>query len=58
MLILTMLRGESFGGGAFEPSSRLGKLAQAGRTNTGGGANERSAARRVSLLSQGKDVAR
>lgn len=33
--ILTLLRGASLGGGAFEAASRLGKLARARRTSTG-----------------------
>jgi len=49
--ILTMLRGASFGGGAFEEASRSGKPAQAGGTGTGVSADGRSAARRVSPLS-------
>jgi len=48
--ILTMLRGASFGGGAYEGTSRSGKLAQAGGTGTGVSADGRSAARRVSPL--------
>jgi hypothetical protein len=56
--ILTMHRGESLGGGALALASRLGKLTQVGGTNTGVSMNGRSAARRVSLLSQGKGVAR
>jgi hypothetical protein len=53
-LILTMLRGESNGGGAFDSASRLGKLGQPRGTNTGAGTSERSAARRVSPLPQGR----
>jgi hypothetical protein len=53
-LILTMLRGASFGGGALESASRLGKLGQPRRTNTGVGTGGRSAARRVSPLPQGR----
>jgi len=53
-LILTMLRGESHGGGASEGASRSGKPAQAGTTGTGAFTNERSAARRVSPLPQGR----
>jgi hypothetical protein len=56
--ILTTLCGESFGGEAFEPVSRLGKLAEARGTNTGAGWNGRGAARRVSPLSQGRGVMR
>jgi len=56
--ILTMLCGESFGGGAVESVSRLGKLVKARGTNTGTGLNGRSAARRVSPLSQGRGVMR
>ena len=52
--ILTMLRGASFGGEAFESASRLGKLGQPRGTNTGAGAGGRSAARRVSPLPQGR----
>jgi len=48
------LCGESFGGGALESVSRLGKLVKARRTNTGAGLNGRSAARRVSPLPQGR----
>jgi len=51
-LILTMLLGESLGGGALEEASRSGKPAQAGGTGTGAFAGGRSAARRASLLSQ------
>jgi hypothetical protein len=53
-LILTMLRGESLGGEAFESASRLGKLGQPRGTNTGAGTGERSAARRVSPIPQGR----
>ena len=49
-----MLRGESFGGGAFDLASRLGKLGQPRGTNTGAGTNGRSAARHVSPLPQGR----
>jgi hypothetical protein len=49
-----MLRGESFGGGAFDSASRLGKLGLPRGTNTGAGPNGRSAARRVSPLPQGR----
>jgi len=52
--IPTMLRGASLGGGAFEGASRSGKPAQAGGTGTGASADGRSAARRVSPLSQGR----
>ena len=52
--ILTMLRGASFGGGAFESASRLGKLGQPRGTSTGAGTGGRSAARRVSPLPQGR----
>jgi len=45
-----MLRGASFGGEAFEGTSRSGKPAQAGGTGTGVSADGRSAARRVSPL--------
>ena len=48
--ILTMLRGASLGGEAFEGASRSGKPAQAGGTGTGASADGRSAARRVSPL--------
>jgi hypothetical protein len=53
-LILTTLLGESPGGGAFDSASRLGKLGQPRRTNTGAGTSERSAARRGSPLPQGR----
>jgi hypothetical protein len=53
-LILTMLRGASFGGGAHESASRLGKPGQPGGTSTGAGMGGRSAARRVSPLPQGR----
>jgi len=53
-LIPTMLRGASFGGGAFEAASRLGKLGQPRGTSTGAFTSERSAARRVSPLPQGR----
>lgn len=56
--ILTMLRGASFGGGAFEEASRSGKPAQAGGTGTGVSADGRSAARRVSPLSPPERVER
>jgi len=49
-----MLRGESFGGGAFDSASRLGKLGQPRGTNTGAETNGRSAARHVSPLPQGR----
>jgi hypothetical protein len=57
-LIPTMLRGASFGGGAFDSASRLGKLGQPRGTSTGAETGERSAARRVSPLPQGRGVAR
>jgi len=53
-LILTTLRGESLGGEAFDSASRLGKLGQPSKTNTGAGTSERSAARRVSPIPQGR----
>jgi hypothetical protein len=53
-LILTMLRGESFGGGAFDSASRLGKLGQPRGTNTGAETSGRSAARHVSPIPQGR----
>jgi len=53
-LILTMLRGESPGGGAFDSASRKGKLGQPRRTFTGAGTDGRSAARRVPPLPQGR----
>jgi len=46
--ILTTLCGESFGGGAFESVSRLGKLAKARANQHWGWLDGRSAARRVS----------
>jgi hypothetical protein len=52
--ILTMLRGASLGGGAFEAASRLGKLGQPRGTSTGAVMGGRSAARRVSPLPQGR----
>jgi len=53
-LILTMLLGASRGGEAFGRASRSGKPAQAGGTGTGARSNGRSAARRVSPISQGR----
>jgi len=53
-LILTMLRGESSGGEAFEGASRSGKPVKAGRTGTGVFTNGRCAARRGPPLSQGR----
>jgi hypothetical protein len=52
--ILTMLRGASLGGGAYESASRLGKLGQPRGTNTGAFTYGRSAARRVPPLPQGR----
>ena len=45
---------QALGGGAAEATSRSGKPAQAGRTGTGVAADERSAARHVSPLPQGR----
>jgi hypothetical protein len=56
--ILTMHSGVTRSGGAGAGASRLGKPTQVGGTSTGAQANGRSAARRVSLLSQGSGVAR
>jgi hypothetical protein len=52
--ILTMLRGASLGGGAYESASRLGKLGQPRGTSTGAFTYGRSAARRVPPLPQGR----
>ena len=49
-----MHRRATGGGGALREVSRLGKLAQAGRTSTGVFRSERRAARRSSPLSQGR----
>jgi hypothetical protein len=49
-----MLCGESFGGGAFDSASRLGKLGQPRGTSTGVETDGRSAARHVSPLPQGR----
>jgi hypothetical protein len=55
--IVTTLRPSKDGeGGAFESASRLGKLGQPRGTYTEVGANGRSAARRVSTLSQGRQL--
>jgi hypothetical protein len=55
--IVTTLRPARVGeGGAYESASRLGKLGQPRGTNTEVGANGRSAARRVSTLSQGRQL--
>jgi hypothetical protein len=53
--ILTMHRGVSLGGGAFEVVSRSGKLAQARETGTGAVSSGRSAARhRSAVLARGR----
>jgi hypothetical protein len=52
--ILTIHLGASRGGEAFESASRLGNPTQVGETNTGAGADGRSAARRVSPLPRGR----